>query len=120
MNILHRLWRKKQYYTAFLGGHAAMPLISGIIKRSNRFIRNKYNRKNFGQRTSILRPKFFCFLLPKELKECFPTVFLRDPESAQLSQGLGQTLYNGIDPRLCGKGHIHTHLSQSYLADLGA
>ena len=42
INILHRLRRKKQYYTAFLGGHAAMPLISGIIKRSIRFIRNKY------------------------------------------------------------------------------
>jgi len=42
MNILHRLWRQKQYCTAFLGGFAAMPLISGIIKRSIRFIRNKY------------------------------------------------------------------------------
>ena len=43
INILHRLRRKKQYYTAFRGGLAAMPLISGIIKRSIRFIRNKYN-----------------------------------------------------------------------------
>ena len=43
INILCRLRRKKQYYTAFLGGKAAMPLISGIIKRSIRFIRNKYN-----------------------------------------------------------------------------
>ncbi|MBQ2446758.1 MAG: hypothetical protein II272_09995, partial [Oscillospiraceae bacterium] len=42
INILHRLRRKKQYYTAFRGGLAAMPLISGIIKRSIRFIRNKY------------------------------------------------------------------------------
>jgi len=42
MNILHRLWQQEQYYTAFLGGFAAMPLISGIIKRLNRFIRNKY------------------------------------------------------------------------------
>jgi hypothetical protein len=44
MNILHRLWRQEQYYTAFLGGFAAMPLTSGIIKRLIRFIRNKYNR----------------------------------------------------------------------------
>jgi hypothetical protein len=44
INILHRLRRKKQYYTAFRGGLAAMPLISGIIKRSIRFIRNKYKR----------------------------------------------------------------------------
>ncbi|MBE6985602.1 MAG: hypothetical protein E7434_08370 [Ruminococcaceae bacterium] len=43
--ILRRLWRQKQYYTAFLGGFAAMPLISGIIKRSIRFIRNKYQIK---------------------------------------------------------------------------
>jgi hypothetical protein len=42
MNILHRLWRQEQYYTAFLGGFAAMPLTSGIIKRFIRFIRNKY------------------------------------------------------------------------------
>jgi len=38
MNILHRLWRQEQYYTAFLGGSAAMPLVSGIIKRLTRFI----------------------------------------------------------------------------------
>ena len=42
MNILHRLWQQEQYYTAFLGGFAAMPLTSGIIKRLIRFIRNKY------------------------------------------------------------------------------
>jgi len=42
MNILHRLWRQEQYYTAFLGGFAAMPLTSGIIKRLIRFIRNKH------------------------------------------------------------------------------
>ena len=42
INILHRLRRKKQYYTAFRGGFAAMPLTSGIIKRLIRFIRNKY------------------------------------------------------------------------------
>ena len=47
INILRRLRRKKQYYTAFLGGKAAMPLISGIIKRSIRFIRrNKYYLSN--------------------------------------------------------------------------
>ena len=45
INILHRLRRKKQYYTAFRGGLAAMPLISGIIKRSIRFIRNKYKTR---------------------------------------------------------------------------
>ena len=43
MNILHRLWRQEQYYRLFLGGFAAMPLTSGIIKRLIRFIRNKYN-----------------------------------------------------------------------------
>ena len=32
-----------EYYTAFLGGFAAMPLTSGIIKRLIRFIRNKYD-----------------------------------------------------------------------------
>jgi hypothetical protein len=42
MYILHRLWRQEQYYTAFLGGVAAEPLLSGSIKRFNRFIRNKY------------------------------------------------------------------------------
>ena len=42
MNILHRLWRQEQYYTAFLGGFAAMPLTGGIIKRLIRFVRNKY------------------------------------------------------------------------------
>ncbi|MBP3412961.1 MAG: hypothetical protein J6K89_06835, partial [Oscillospiraceae bacterium] len=42
MNILHRLWRQEQYYRLFLGGFAAMPLTSGIIKRLIRFIRNKY------------------------------------------------------------------------------
>ncbi len=42
INILHRLRRKKQYYRLFLGGFAAMPLTSGIIKRLIRFIRNKY------------------------------------------------------------------------------
>ncbi|MBP3412978.1 MAG: hypothetical protein J6K89_06920, partial [Oscillospiraceae bacterium] len=47
MNILHRLWRQEQYYTAFLGGFAAMPLTSGIIKRLIRFIRNKY-KSEFG------------------------------------------------------------------------
>jgi len=39
MNILHRLWRQEQYYTAFLGGSAAVPLVSGMIKRLTRFIR---------------------------------------------------------------------------------
>jgi hypothetical protein len=42
MNILLSLRRQEQYYTAFLGGFAAMPLTSGIIKRLIRFIRNKY------------------------------------------------------------------------------
>ncbi|MBP3412515.1 MAG: hypothetical protein J6K89_04580 [Oscillospiraceae bacterium] len=42
MNILHRLRRQEQYYRLFLGGFAAMPLTSGIIKRFIRFIRNKY------------------------------------------------------------------------------
>jgi len=42
MNILHRPWRQEQYYRLFLGGFAAMPLTSGIIKRLIRFIRNKY------------------------------------------------------------------------------
>ncbi|MBP3413296.1 MAG: hypothetical protein J6K89_08550 [Oscillospiraceae bacterium] len=37
MNILHHLWRQEQYYTAFLGGFAAMPLTSSIIKRLIRF-----------------------------------------------------------------------------------
>ena len=52
MNILHRLWRQEQYYTAFLGGFAAMPLTSGIIKRLIRFIRNKYdNSRNCNSAT---------------------------------------------------------------------
>ena len=42
MNILHRRRRQEQYCTAFLGGFAAMPLTSGIIKRLIRFIRNKF------------------------------------------------------------------------------
>ena len=41
MKILLSLRRQEQYYTAFLGGFAAMPLTSGIIKRFIRFIRNK-------------------------------------------------------------------------------
>ena len=45
MNILLSLRRQEQYYTAFLGGFAAMPLTSGIIKRLIRFIRNKYKIK---------------------------------------------------------------------------
>jgi hypothetical protein len=44
MNILLSLRRQEQYYTAFLGGFAAMPLTSGIIKRFIRFIRNKYKK----------------------------------------------------------------------------
>ena len=40
--MVRKPFYQKQYYTAFLGGKAAMPLISGIIKRSIRFIRNKY------------------------------------------------------------------------------
>ncbi len=55
MNILHRLWRQEQYYTAFLGGFAAMPLVSGIIKRFIRFIRNKYNIPNGRQNLSAVR-----------------------------------------------------------------
>jgi len=42
MNILLSLRRQEQYYRLFLGGFAAMPLTSGIIKRLIRFIRNKY------------------------------------------------------------------------------
>ncbi|MBP3412016.1 MAG: hypothetical protein J6K89_02030 [Oscillospiraceae bacterium] len=48
MNILHRLWRQEQYYRLFLGGFAAMPLTSGIIKRFIRFIRNKYELTGAG------------------------------------------------------------------------
>ncbi|MBP3412209.1 MAG: hypothetical protein J6K89_03025 [Oscillospiraceae bacterium] len=47
MNILHRLWRQEQYYRLFLGGFAAMPLTSGIIKRFIRFIRYKYKGSAF-------------------------------------------------------------------------
>ena len=43
MKILLSLRRQEQYYTAFLGGFAAMPLTGGIIKRFIRFIRNKGN-----------------------------------------------------------------------------
>ncbi|MBE6984342.1 MAG: hypothetical protein E7434_01775 [Ruminococcaceae bacterium] len=67
--ILRRLWRKKQYYTAFLGGFAAMPLISGIIKRIDRFIRNKY--KIFSGCTSrhslLFERIFYSFMLPSAL-----------------------------------------------------
>ena len=50
MNILLSLRRQEQYYRLFLGGFAAMPLISGIVKRLNRFIRNKYKINNFNRK----------------------------------------------------------------------
>jgi len=45
MNILLSLRRQEQYYRLFLGGFAAMPLTSCIIKRFIRFIRNKYKKE---------------------------------------------------------------------------
>jgi len=56
--ILRRLWRQKQYYTAFLGGFAAMPLICGIIKRSIRFIGNKY-KKRTDEAMDLIRSCYF-------------------------------------------------------------
>jgi len=49
MNILLSLRRQEQYYRLFLGGFAAMPLTSGIIKRLIRFIRNKYKKQRYDE-----------------------------------------------------------------------
>ena len=66
MNILHRLRRQKQYYTAFLGGFATVPLMSGIIKRSIRFIRNKYERiiqNSLLPINLMISSREFCFVI---------------------------------------------------------
>ncbi|MBP3413350.1 MAG: hypothetical protein J6K89_08850 [Oscillospiraceae bacterium] len=68
MKILHRLWRQEQYYTAFLGGFAAMPLTSGIIKRFIRFIRNKYK---IPPRAEMICPRGCCLCDQSESNQLF-------------------------------------------------